>query len=69
LIESYDSLLKRTQRAVIEFHLDRCNQADCLRRLEQCGLERRQIITSNNFISLEYFVNREATKRAAVIGA
>jgi len=69
LIESYEALLKRTQRAVIEFHLDRCNPEDCLRRLERCGLQRRQIIASNDYISLEYFVNREATKRAAVTGA
>lgn len=55
LIEEYELLLRRTERAVFEFHLDRCDHGECLARLAQCGLQRQHVITANQYIALEYF--------------
>lgn len=55
LLEEYESLLRRTERAVFEFHLDRVNHAQCMERLERCGLQRHHVIMANQHIALEYF--------------
>lgn len=67
LIKNYETLLQRTQRAIFEFHLDRCDHQDLLRRLQKCGLECQRVIMANQYISLEYFVNRALQSDAVPI--